>query len=230
MMRLPLTLIIGLFVGFNFMMPALAQDTDQITGLEDALTPPQPFKVVGFGDSLMAGYRLDIDQSFTAKLEKALHERRYNVDVINAGVSGDTTTGGHDRIDWSVPDDTGLVILELGANDMLRGITPQISEQNLDAMLERLKMRKIPVILVGMLSAPNLGKDYADKFNPIYARLAAKYQVPIYPFFTDGITGNLNLQLDDGMHPNAVGIDVMVKNFMPIMLKELTQLNIQPDP
>ncbi|MDR6819424.1 acyl-CoA thioesterase-1 [Neorhizobium sp. 2083] len=178
-------------------LPAAAQD--------------RAIQLVGFGDSLMAGYQLAPSESYTAQLEAALKAKGENIVVTNAGVSGDTTAGGLSRIDWSVPDGTDGVILELGANDALRGISPDQSEKNLDAILARLKERKIPVFLVGILAPPNMGGDYAEKFNPIYKRLADKYAVPLYPFFLDGVATISSLQLSDGMHPNAKGVAVMVE-------------------
>ena len=178
-------------------LPAAAQD--------------RTIQLVGFGDSLMAGYQLAPSESYTAQLEAALKAKGQNVVVTNAGVSGDTTAGGLSRIDWSVPDGTDGVILELGANDALRGISPDQSEKNLDAILARLKERKIPVFLIGILAPPNMGGDYAEKFNPIYKRLAEKYAVPLYPFFLDGVATISSLQLSDGMHPNAKGVAVMVE-------------------
>ncbi|AXV16674.1 arylesterase [Neorhizobium sp. SOG26] len=174
-------------------------------------------QLVGFGDSLMAGYQLAPSESYTAKLEAALKAKGHNVVVTNAGVSGDTTSGGLSRIDWSVPDGTDGVILELGANDALRGISPEQSEKNLDAMLARLKERNIPVLLVGIMAPPNMGSDYADRFNPIYERLAQKYSVKLYPFFLDGVVTVEGTQLEDGMHPNAKGVDIMVEKSLALV-------------
>ena len=174
-------------------------------------------QLVGFGDSLMAGYQLAPSESYTAKLEAALKAKGHNVVVTNAGVSGDTTSGGLSRIDWSVPDGTDGVILELGANDALRGISPAQSEKNLDAMLARLKERNIPVLLVGIMAPPNMGSDYADRFNPIYERLAQKYSVKLYPFFLDGVVTVEGTQLEDGMHPNAKGVDIMVEKSLALV-------------
>lgn len=173
--------------------------------------------LVGFGDSLMAGYQLAPSESYTAQLEAALKAKGHDVTITNAGVSGDTTSGGLSRIDWSVPDGTDGVILELGANDALRGIAPEQSEKNLDAMLTRLKERGIPVLLAGILAPPNMGGDYAEKFNPIYKRLAEKYSVPLYPFFLDGVTTVPGMQLEDGMHPNAKGVAAMVEHTLPVV-------------
>jgi len=189
--------------------------------------PENPFRIVGFGNSLMAGYRLENNQSFPAVLEKALREKGYDVVVDNAGVSGDTTTGGLARIDWSVPDDTGLVILELGASDMLRAISPELTERNLEAMLVRLKERRIPVILARMLSAPNMGQQQEKKFNAIYPRLARKFDIPFYPFFLDSIMAKRQMLLDDGMHPNKNGVQIMVECFLPAVEKVLGTLGVK---
>lgn len=176
-----------------------------------------PVRIVGLGDSLMAGYQLDAGQSFPEKLEAALKARGHDVVIVNAGVSGDTSAGGLSRLDWSVPDDTDMVILELGANDMLRGIAPEVTDKNLTAMIERLNQRNIDVVLAGMVAAPNLGADYAAQFNPIFPKLAARYDVPLYPFFLEGVAAERALLLEDGMHPNAAGVDRMVENFLPLI-------------
>ncbi len=172
--------------------------------------------LVGFGDSLMAGYQLPPEDAFPARLEKALRAKGHDVTIANAGVSGDTTSGGLARIDWSVPDGTKGVILELGANDALRGIAPEESRKNLIAMIEKLKSRGIPVLLVGMLAPPNMGHDYAGRFNPIYPEIAKVYGTELYPFFLDGVVENAKLKIEDGMHPNGDGIGVMVERFLPV--------------
>ncbi len=179
----------------------------------------EPYRIVGFGDSLMAGYQLGPGESFPEKLQVALKARGLDVEVAGAGVSGDTTSGGLARLDWSVPDGTDLVILELGGNDMLRGIAPQLTENNLDAILSRLDERGIRVLLVGMLAAPNLGPEYAEAFNGIYPRLAEKYGVPLYPFFLDGVAADLKLLQSDGIHPTAAGVDIMVGRMLPLVEK-----------
>jgi acyl-CoA thioesterase-1 len=182
-------------------------------------------EIVGFGDSLMAGYQLDAGQSFPEKLEVALREKGHDVTVANAGVSGDTSSGGLSRLDWSVPDGTDLVILELGANDMLRGISPEITERNLDAMIARLRERGIAVLLAGMVAAPNLGEDYGEAFDGIFPRLAEKYGLVLYPFFLDGVAANTGLLLGDGMHPNPQGVDRMVERAMPAVERALARLD-----
>jgi acyl-CoA thioesterase I len=181
----------------------------------------EPFTIVGFGDSLMAGFGLGPDEGFTRKLEAALRAKGHDVTVANAGVSGDTSSGGLSRLDWSVPDGTQLVILELGANDMLRGVSPDITQKNLDAMLAKLKQRNIAVLLAGMRAVPNLGADYQNGFDAIFPKLAEKHGVPLYPFFLDGVAGEPAMQLEDGLHPNAKGIDRMVERILPDVEKAI---------
>lgn len=176
-----------------------------------------PYRIVGFGDSLMAGYQLSAGESVPEKLETALKAKGHDVVIVNAGVSGDTSSGGLARLDWSVPEDADLVILELGANDMLRGIAPALTETNLRTMIERLRERGVAVLLAGMLAAPNLGQDYADRFNAIYPMLAAEYGLPLYPFFLDGVAAERAMLLDDGMHPNAQGVDRIVEGLLPVV-------------
>ncbi|MGO6843590.1 arylesterase [Rhizobium ruizarguesonis] len=171
--------------------------------------------LVGFGDSLMAGYQLPPGDGFPEKLQAALKAKGLDVTIANAGVSGDTTTGGLARIDWSVPDGTDGVILELGANDALRGIPPEESAKNLDQMIIRLKERGIAVLLAGIIAPPNMGADYAARFNPIYQKLSEKHGLPLYAFFLDGVALEVGLKLDDGMHPNTKGVDVMVEKMEP---------------
>ncbi|TPM35308.1 arylesterase [Mesorhizobium sp. B2-3-5] len=182
----------------------------------------EPFKIVGFGDSLMAGFGLGPGDGFTDKLQAALRAKGHDVSVSDAGVSGDTSSGGLARLDWSVPDGTQLVILELGANDMLRGISPDITRKNLDEMLGKLKQRKIAVLLAGMRAAPNLGADYQSAFDAVFPDLAKKYDVALYPFFLDGVAGQPALQLEDGLHPNAKGVDLMVERILPTVEKLIT--------
>ncbi|TYR31351.1 arylesterase [Mesorhizobium microcysteis] len=186
-----------------------------------AASAAETVRIVGFGDSLMAGYQLDAGQSFPERLEVALKARGHDVVITNAGVSGDTTAAGLSRLDWSVPDDTDLVILELGANDMLRGISPDVTESNLVSMIERLQERDISVVLAGMVAAPNLGPDYGERFNGIFPRLAETYDLSFYPFFLDGVAADASLLLEDGMHPNAEGVDRMVERFLPVIEEAL---------
>jgi acyl-CoA thioesterase-1 len=186
-----------------------------------AQAPAQaPVKIVALGDSLTAGYGLPDKDGFVPRLQAALTAAGIAVEVTNGGVSGDTAADGLARLDWSVPEGTDAVIVELGANDMLRGLDPKVTRQALDAILQRLTARHIAVLLCGMRSAPNLGADYGHLFEPIYPELAAKYGVPLYRFFLDGVAGNLGLIQHDGLHPNAVGVGVIVERMLP-QVKEL---------
>lgn len=175
----------------------------------------QPIKIVAFGDSLIAGFGLKANESFPAQLETALRKKGHNVEIINAGVSGDTTSGGLSRLDWSVQDGTDAVIVVLGANDMLRGMEPEIARKNLEQIVSRLKARKIEVILGGMRAAPNLGADYAKKFDSIYADLAKEHDISLYPFFLDGVAGQRDLNLSDGIHPTPKGVSLVVERILP---------------
>jgi acyl-CoA thioesterase-1 len=175
-----------------------------------------PIRILAFGDSLTAGYNLPPGQSFADQLEAALKAKGYDVAVIQGGVSGDTSSGGKARLDWVLGGaKADHVIVELGANDALRGIAPEQTEANLDAILANLKGKQVKVLLAGMLAPPNLGADYGKRFNGLYPALAKKYQVPLYPFFLDGVAAHPDLQLSDGMHPTGQGVGVMVKNMLP---------------
>jgi acyl-CoA thioesterase-1 len=175
----------------------------------------KPIKVVVLGDSLSAGLGLSAASAFPARLQKSLKLKGIEVDMINAGVSGDTSSGGRDRLDWSVPEGTEAVILELGANDALRGTDPKVTRSALTDILTRLKARKIAVLLCGMLAPPNYGSDYSARFNAIYPDLAKSFGVPLYPFFLEGVAADARLNQADGLHPTAEGIDVIVKNILP---------------
>ncbi len=175
--------------------------------------------IVAFGDSLTAGYGIaEANQHFHVRLEQSLKAAGVDAKVINAGVSGDTTSAGLARLDWSIPDGVDLVILELGANDALRGVQPAVTQGNLDAMLARLAARKIPVLLTGMLAPPNLGSQYGAAFNGIFPQISRQFGVPLYPFFLDGVAAQPALLQNDGMHPKAEGIDVIARNITPYVL------------
>lgn len=176
---------------------------------------PEAIKIVALGDSLTVGFGLPPRDGFVPQLQKALRARGHAVQLHNAGVSGDTSSGGLARLDWAVDEKTQAVIVALGANDMLRGISPAVTRANLSAIIEKLQARGIRVLLVGMYAAPNLGGAYAARFNPIYPRLAAQYNLVFYPFFLEGVAGNPALNLSDAIHPNAQGIAIMVKNILP---------------
>jgi acyl-CoA thioesterase I len=172
-------------------------------------------KMVVLGDSLSAGLGLPAAAAFPARLQKALKDKGIDVDMINAGVSGDTSSGGRDRLDWSVPEGTEAVIVELGANDALRGVDPAVTRAALSDIVSRLKARGIAVLLCGMLAPPNYGHDYADRFNPIYPELAKSFDVSLYPFFLDGVAADAKLNQADGIHPTAEGVDIIVHNILP---------------
>lgn len=181
-------------------------------------------KIVAFGDSLTAGYGLPPGEAFPDRLAQSLAERGHDVEIINAGVSGDTASGGADRLDWIVTDDVDAVIVELGANDALRGLSPDITRQALDSILQRLKDRNIGVLLAGMLAPPNMGADYGNAFNSIYPELAKKHDAILYPFFLDGVAADPSLNLADGIHPNQKGIAVIVERILPFA-EELIRLS-----
>ena len=175
----------------------------------------KPIKMVVLGDSLSAGLGLSASAAFPERLEKSLKTKGIVVDMINAGVSGDTGSGGRDRLDWSVPEGTEAVILELGANDALRGIDPAVTRAALTDILARLKARRIAVMLCGMVAPPNYGSDYSARFNAIYPELAKSFGVPLYPFFLEGVAADARLNQADRLHPTAEGVEVIVKNIMP---------------
>lgn len=185
------------------------------TGLARAAANPRPIKIVVLGDSLSAGLGLPASSAFPQRLQKTLKSKGIAVDIINAGVSGDTSSGGRDRLDWSVPDDTQAVILELGANDALRGTDPAVTRSALSDILTRLKARGIAVLLCGMVAPPNYGSDYSARFNAIYPDLAKSFGVPLYPFFLEGVAADAKLNQADGLHPTAEGVDVIVGNILP---------------
>jgi acyl-CoA thioesterase I len=180
-----------------------------------AASAAKPIKMVVLGDSLSAGLGLSASSAFPARLQKSLKSKGIAVDIINAGVSGDTSSGGRDRLDWSVPEGTEAVILELGANDALRGIDPAVTRAALTDILTRLKARGIPVLLCGMVAPPNYGSDYSARFNAIYPELAKSFGVPLYPFFLAGVATDARLNQADGLHPTAEGVDVIVRNILP---------------
>lgn len=174
-----------------------------------------PVRIVVLGDSLTAGYMLAARDAFPEQLERKLKAAGVKVEVANAGVSGDTTAGGLARLDWSIPSGTDAVILELGANDALRGLEPGKARINLDAIIKRLKARGVDVLLAGMLAPANLGEDYARSFNAIFPALAREHGVLLYPFFLQGVAMRAKLNLGDGIHPNAEGVALIVEGIRP---------------
>jgi acyl-CoA thioesterase-1 len=186
-----------------------------------------PIRLVVLGDSLSAGLGLSAGDAFPARLQKALKEKGIDIDITNAGVSGDTASGGRDRLDWSVPEGTEGVILELGANDALRGIDPSITRAALSDVVGRLKARGIAVLLCGMLAPPNYGSDYAARFNSIYPELARSFGVALYPFFLDGVAADAKLNQADGIHPTPAGVDMIVTRIMPTVEAFLGSIGAQ---
>jgi acyl-CoA thioesterase I len=195
--------MIALFLLCGVLSPSSARAADD------------PVRIVALGDSLTAGFGLPGAAAFPVRLEEALTANGLPVEITNAGVSGDTMAGGLARLDWSVPEGTQAVILELGANDMLRGIDPQLTSKTLDEILRRLGERHIEVLLCGMLAAPNLGADYAQAFNPMFPEAAASRHLLLYPFFLDGVLNDRRLVQPDGLHPTAAGVDVIVAGILP---------------
>ncbi|PHZ83602.1 arylesterase [Paremcibacter congregatus] len=183
------------------------------------------YQVLAFGDSLTAGYGLAKEDGFTAQLQKYLRDQGHQVTIINAGVSGNTTSGGLARLEWSLAGTQGgkpdLVLLALGGNDALRGIDPAISRANMDKMLTILQKANIDTLILGMMAPPNMGEDYENKFNTIFPDLAEKYKVDLYPFFLDGVAGDLSLNQGDAMHPNAQGVQAVVRRIAPIIIDKL---------
>lgn len=196
--------------------------------LSAAPATAEQLRIVALGDSLTAGLGLDAQTTFPTRLEAALRARGHDVSIVNAGVSGDTTNNGLARLDWSITPDTDAVIVELGANDALRGIDPAIARKALDAILAHLSERGLPVLLAGMIAPPNLGDTYAAAFNPIYDELATKYNAILYPFFLDGVAGDSRFNLDDGIHPNAAGVEIIVERILPSVEALIARIDESP--
>jgi acyl-CoA thioesterase-1 len=175
----------------------------------------KPVRVVVLGDSLTAGFGLPIADAFPAKLARALSAKGIAASIANAGVSGDTASGGLSRLEWSIPDGTEAVVLELGANDALRGVDPKVTKAALDAILRKLADRRIVVLLAGMQAPRNLGPDYTREFDGIYPALASTHPVVFYPFFLEGVAADPKLNQADGLHPNAAGVDIIVARILP---------------
>lgn len=187
-----------------------------------------PFRLAILGDSLTAGFGLPAAAAFPERLKKALSDKGIAVEIVNAGVSGDTASGGRDRLDWSISDGTRAVLVELGANDALRGVDPTVTRAALDEIIGRLQQRGIAVMLCGMYAPRNLGPDYVGKFDAIYPDLAKAHNIPLYPFFLDGVAGDAKLTQPDGLHPTAAGVDVIVSRIMPSVEAFLASLTGSP--
>jgi acyl-CoA thioesterase-1 len=178
----------------------------------------EPVTILALGDSLTAGYGLAPQDGFAAQLERALEARGIEARVIDAGVSGDTTAGGRERLDWALADDPDVALVELGANDGLRGMDPAATRDNLGAILATLRDRGVPALLLGMLAPPNLGRAYGEGFDRIYPDLAARYGVPLYPFFLAGVAADDALNQPDGLHPTREGVAVIVEGVLPYVV------------
>lgn len=200
-----------------FMLPLLWLGTSTANAAD--------IKLVVLGDSLSAGYQLQAGEGFPEQLQKALDARGHSVEVVNAGVSGDTSSGGLSRLDWSVGTDADAVIVELGANDALRGIQPDLTRNNLTQIVKRLTDKDIGVLVAGMLAPRNLGEGYAASFDPIYKDIAEAHGALLYPFFLEGVALNPDLNLADGIHPNAEGVGVIVENILPTVEELLVQVS-----
>jgi acyl-CoA thioesterase I len=207
--RLLRVFLTGLVAGLITMAGAASAQTPQAGQIGT------PIRLAVLGDSLTAGHGLPAAAAFPVRLQQALKDNGIDADILNAGVSGDTTADGLNRLDWSIPEGTQAVIIELGANDMLRGIDPKVSRAALEKILEKLKQRRIAVMLCGMYAAPNFGPDYQKSFDAIYPELAKQFDVPLYPFFLDGVASDKSLNQADGIHPTAAGVDVIVKRILP---------------
>ena len=188
-------------------------------------TAESVLRLLVLGDSLSAGYGLKPEDSFPSRLEEALDVAGYRVHVINAGVSGDTTAGGLSRLEWALVDKPHIVLVELGGNDALRGLPPAETYANLESIIVKLKKNGVRVVLAGMQAPRNLGKDYTLEFDAIYSRLAGQYDIPLYPFFLDGVALDPALNQPDGIHPNPAGVKVIVKKILPLLESELQKLN-----
>ena len=201
-----------------------ASTNDKVAAKVSPTIPAGAPLVIAFGDSLYAGYQLGPKEGLSPQLQAALTDDGVVARVQNAGVSGDTTAAGRQRLTYVLDNaktKPALVILGLGGNDMLRGIGPDQTRANLDAMLAELQKRQIPVLLTGMMAAPNLGSDYAKKFNPIYPELASKYEASFYPFILDNVVTDKSLMLGDNMHPNAKGVAVIAEGLAPLVVQAL---------
>lgn len=193
-------------------MSGLGMGLLQATAAED---PPTTITLLAYGDSLIHGYGLPSGKTLPEQLEQALREEGWRVKVVNGGNSGDTTASGLARLDWTLGEHTDAVLLSLGANDGLRGLSPQDTEANLRQIIERLQARDIPVLLAGMMAPRNLGPDYAEEFDPLYPRLAQDYALDFTPFLLEGVALVPELNQADGIHPNPQGVEVIVETLMP---------------
>lgn len=216
----------ALFFILALASPSLATDQNAVLHAKTS----EEITIVALGDSLTAGYLLGPAEGFADRLEAALREAGHdNVKVVNAGVSGDTSAGGLARLDWAVGPEADAVIVELGANDALRAIDPALTRQNIQEIVSQLKARGLPILLAGMLAPPNLGRDYGEAFNTIYPDLATQEGLLLYPFFLEGVAGDRSLNLADGIHPTAEGIDIIVRSILPSVEELIAETRARPE-
>ena len=182
-------------------------------------------KIMAFGDSLTAGYGLAADEAFPVRLQAALQAKGLSVEVINAGQSGDTTGAGLDRVEWALFDKPDAVILELGANDMLRGLPPEKTRDNLEKIIALFRAEQLPILMAGMLASQSFGSEYKNSFDRIFPELAESHELLFYPFFLEGVAGDMSLNQQDGIHPTAEGIDIIVANILPSVEELIGKLN-----
>ena len=204
--------------GSIFFVPLTILSLVNVPSNSSEITQPV-IKLMIFGDSLTAGYGLKRSDSFSEKLSNALKSKGRNVRIILSSVSGDTTAGGKARLDWALIEKPDAFLLELGANDGLRGIEPSVSRENLESIIKKLKKNRVKTLIAGMFAPPNLGKEYSREFNNIYSSLARKYSLLFYPFFLEGVAANPQLNQADGIHPNPKGVDEIIKRMLPIVMK-----------
>lgn len=212
----------GLLMALLALLPALASPSAFGSSASVADQPHQTRQIIVFGDSLTAGYGLPPEQAFPVQLQKAIQALGTDVKVINAGVSGDTTASALARLEWSLAGvESGLVIVELGGNDALRGLPPAATQDNLDRIITMIKAKGLTVLLTGMLAPPNMGDEYAAAFNAVFPAVAEKHQVAFDPFFLEGVAGVTALNQNDGIHPNAAGVEIIARRLAPVVIKAL---------
>jgi acyl-CoA thioesterase I len=192
-----------------------------ITTVAPVATANAECRIAVLGDSLTTAYGLALEEGFPAQLQRALRAAGHDCEVLDAGVAGDTSAGGLARLEWALADGPSHVIVELGGNDALRGLPPEQMEANLDAIVSRLEAEGLPVMLMGMLAPPNLGRRYGEAFAAVFPRVAERYDVPLYRFFLDGVAGNPELNQPDGVHPTAQGVGIIVERILPTVTEWL---------